>query len=475
MKRGLFIAILMFANILAQAQSGHQIKGTISGIADTTCILAYYYSDKQFARDTAFIDSKGQFIFSGDEELDGGIYMIVFPDGNYFELLVSEQIFSLTTDINNLISEMSFNNSNENTLFYEYLKFVSEKGADLQEQQKLLDAADEKDKIGIEGIIFAINEEVADYRKSFTKKHPNAFVSKIISASTEIQVPEAPLLSNGKIDSTFQFKYYKKHFFDNIDFSDSRMLRTPIFQNKINTYLEKLTVKHPDSIISSIDFLVEKSRVNDNVFKYVVSSITSKYERSKIMGMEKVFVDMVEKYYMTNQTWWIDEAQMFKITDRAETIKPLMVGQVAPEVILKDTLGRRHSLHNTNSDFTLLLFWDPDCGHCKKEMPKIKEQYDLLKKDGINVAVYAICTEIDIEKWKEYINEQELFDWVHVCDPHLGEDKEVTYWFRTLYDINATPKTYILDKEKKILVNAIKGSIPVDKIAEIIKRENQKD
>ena len=72
MKRGLFIVILIFANLLAQAQSGYQIKGMVNGVADTTCILAYYFGDKQYAKDTADIDSNGSFVFKGSEALKGG-------------------------------------------------------------------------------------------------------------------------------------------------------------------------------------------------------------------------------------------------------------------------------------------------------------------------------------------------------------------------------------------------------------------
>ena len=61
---------------------------------------------------------------------------------------------------------------------------------------------------------------------------------------------------------------------------------------------------------------------NDQIFQYVVNYITSTYERSKIMGMDAVFVHMVEKYYMTNQCDWINEEQLKKIVERAEKIAP---------------------------------------------------------------------------------------------------------------------------------------------------------
>ena len=86
-------------------------------------------------------------------------------------------------------------------------------------------------------------------------------------------------------------------------------------------YLEKLTVKNPDSIIESADLFISKIKNND-IFKYVVSHITSTYERSKIMGMDAVFVHMVENYYMQDKCDWVDEKQLKKIVERAEKIAP---------------------------------------------------------------------------------------------------------------------------------------------------------
>ena len=115
----------MFANIVAQAQSGYEIKGVVKGVADTTCMLAYYFGDKQYAKDTAEIDANGSFVFQGSEALKGGIYMIVFPEGKYAEIIVSEQRFSFTTDITNLVASMNFKNSKENDVFYGYMQGLS--------------------------------------------------------------------------------------------------------------------------------------------------------------------------------------------------------------------------------------------------------------------------------------------------------------------------------------------------------------
>lgn len=485
MKRELFIAILMFANILVQAQSGYQIKGTVKGVADTTCMLAYYFGDKQYAKDTAVIDANGSFVFQGNETLKGGIYMIVFPEGKYAEIIVSEQHFSFTTDIDNLVGLMKFKNSKENDAFYGYMNGLSgmqEKSVEYQ--SKIETATTELAKQKLQKEFQAFGKEVAEYQEGFLQNNKDAFFSKVLLANKEIEVPKSPQLPDGSVDSTFQFRYYKNHFLDYLDFSDERLLRTPVFHSKINSYLENLTVKHPDSIITSCDYLVKKSRANHEVFKYVVSYLTSTYERSKVMGLEKVFVHMVEQYYKTGEVTWVDEANMFKIVDRAETIAPLLIGEVSPNLHLRDTLEKVQVLHQLNSDFTLVIFYDPDCGHCKKEMPKIKEKYDAWLQEGIGVDVFAVCVELEKEEWLSFIRTYDIGDWINVGEFRTIVDGEYVRendpyvtpfpYIKQLYDINGTPKVYVLDKDKKILVNAIKGNIGVEQIDDLIRRESTK-
>ena len=446
-------------------------------------MLAYYYGDKQFAKDTAEIDDEGRFVFSGDETLDHGMYMVVLPDGNYFEMIVTEDRFSFTTSLDNLIGNMKFSNSNENEKFYGYMQFISQKQKALKELQLKKENVSEKEAKSIDLQIEKMGKIVMDFQTNFTSNNPNILFSKILNASKDVEIPNLPLLADGTENKDLQFQYYKSHFFDNFDFSDSRLIRTPVFHSKINTYLENLTAKIPDSIIVSCDYLIEKSRENTDVFKYVVSYLTSTYERSKIMGLEKVFVHLVNKYYKTNEVTWVDEAQMFKIIDRAETIEPLMIGSKAPNLVLRDTSNFIHNLYAINKDLTMLIFYDPDCGHCKEVVSDVKQNYDEWLNNGISIEVIAICVELDRDKWIEFINNYDTGDWINVAEFKTYVDGEFNRqndpyvtpfpYVKQIYDINGTPKIYLLDKDKNILVNSIKGNIGVDQLSEIVENESK--
>ena len=89
--------------------------------------------------------------------------------------------------------------------------------------------------------------------------YPKTFLAKIFKTMSEPEIPDPPKDAKGNItDSTFQFRYYKYHYWENVDFGDERLLRTPIFQNKIKTYMNQLTAQTPDSIIVSADTIIEK-------------------------------------------------------------------------------------------------------------------------------------------------------------------------------------------------------------------------
>ena len=97
---------------------------------------------------------------------------------------------------------------------------------------------------------------------------------------------------------------------------------------------------------------------------------------------------------------------------------------------------------------TLLIFWDPDCGHCKKELPKIKEEvYDLYAEHGVKVV--TVYTQVEEEKWKKFLEEKDLTEWINLYDPYNQSN------FRNNYDIYSTPVLYVLDKDKKILAKRI--------------------
>ena len=439
----------------------YQISGEIIGLKDSSVILGYYFEDNQYAKDTAVVKN-GIFTFTGAEPLKGGMYFVLLSESKIFDIIISEQFFSFSTKIDDLQGSMKFKNTSENPPFYDYINFISNVSQNAKPIIQKIEASSGKEQEEWKSELEKINSSVQDFQNSFINKNKNKFFAKVVKSTMQITPPAAPDSLDENEKQMYQLKYYKKKYLDNMDFSDERMIRTPqyIFYDKINQYLNKLTAQHPDSINIAADILVEKARENKEVFKYIVHHITSTYEQSKIMGMDAVFVHMVEKYYLTNQCFWVDSVQLTKIADRAKKIAPNLIGQVAEEFVdfygtpfMKDTSGNTYTLNQIKSKYTVLIFYGPTCGHCKKQIPKIKKEVDSLLNTGQDITTFAVATEFDRKEWIKFINDQKTWEWINVSDiRHDDEGNPVASsdW-RDKYDIHSTPVVYLLDEKKRII------------------------
>ena len=451
MKQALSGILFFFATISAvYAGSGYDLKITIKGIKNQSCQLAYYFGDKQYIKDSTMADANGRLEFKGPELLPGGIYLIVTPAKKYFEILLDkEQNFSIETDTSDFIANMKVKSSKDNELFYDYLKWISVKGKLMDGFRKDYEAAkgDEAKQKEIRERQQAVDKEVKDYKTRFIAEHPDMMLSKIFKASWEPEVPEIPTLANGRKDSTFAYRYFKGHFFDQLDMKDDRLIRTPVFAGKIKQYLEKLTPQVPDSINAAAKLILDQTDENSEIFKYLVYYITNTYEKSDIMGMDAVFVYMARNYYLNGKAYWVEETQKEKIKDRVEALEPCLLGKQGTNITLIKDDFHPVSLYDLKHKYTIVYFWDPSCGHCQKVTPKLKEFYETKAKD-FDLEIMAVYIEADTTEWFKYIREKDL-KWINAADL-LGKSN-----FRKYYDIYSTPVIYLMDRNKKLIAKRI--------------------
>jgi len=250
-------------------------------------------------------------------------------------------------------------------------------------------------------------------KKNIIKNHPNSFLAVIIKANLPLIEPEFKGSEAGIQKQ--KWEYYKNHYFDNINLVDSRLLRTPFFYKKVEDYLDKLTVQHPDSIITAVDLLLNKMKPSKENFKNFTVIFLNKYAKSKIVGMDAVYVHIVDNYYATGDADWIEQEQLNKILENANTLKPILIGKVAPNLSLEATNGIKFNLHELKSKYTVPYFLKSDCLNCKKSNNlDLISDYEKLKSLGAELV--AICSG-DLEGAKKCINAakaSKIKNWLHV-------------------------------------------------------------
>lgn len=462
----LLIALLTYTLSCAIADKGYRISVKVDGLTEGDVMLAYHFGERQYLQDTARMEQPGIYIFESETRLDPGMYLIVVPGQKFFEVIVDQnQHFSITTKMDEFVEITSFDRSPDNQAFYQYLRFIREKS----ERINLI-----RGELGLDGLVDSRRQEltaqmeeidaaVKEKQKDYIRRFPNGLFSRILLAQQEPEMPDAPLKEDGTPDQAALYHNYKTKYWENIDFSDDRLLRTPVYHNKLKTYFSNVVVQIPDSVNAEADRIVDLSRANDEVFKYTIWFITNHFERSQIMGHDAVFVHMIEKYYISGQAHWVEAENLKRISERAMKLKPLLIGKVAPDINMFRPDQSRLALHAVDAKYTVLYFWDSECSHCKRVTPELKTLSERLKPLGVEV--FAVNTEAEREDWLKAIDSYRINAWINVNDPNNRSG------FREKYDLYATPMIFLLDQDKKIVAKRITA----EQVDEIIRHEMQRE
>jgi peroxiredoxin len=437
---------------------GFNIEFTIHGLKDTSVFLGYHYGEKQYLIDTVRLDHNGHARFRDKKEtLPQGIYFIATPGFGYFDILIPEkQAFSLETDTAHYLNFIRFNGSPDNQKFADYLRYTNK----ISNNSKFLIARWKKNKgnpdsVKVLGKMIDTNDSlILAYLKSEVIANKGSMYAGILNSMLEPEIPAydpGNVANKDSVVNLYKFRYYKNHYFDQLDFSKSWLVRTPILEKKIFNYMTKMVSDNTDSLILESDKLIARSLADEAVFHYVSGYLLNFFETTQPTSNDEAFVHIAEKWIIAKQADELDEAFLYRLQSRINTLKPLLVGKQAPDLIFETLNGQKLSINNVQSPYTVLFFWDPTCEHCTAYLPGLIAAYNKFRHKGIEIM--AIYTEADRAAWEKYISEHEL-DWINAWDPENKTD------FRNIYDLFQTPRVYVLDDKKIIIAK----DIPMEKL-----------
>lgn len=460
MRRGILFTAFIISSIIAIGAEGYNIKITLKPYKNSTIYLGYHYGKLKALADSVVLDETSTGVFKGKQPLHGGIYFIVSPKKEIlFEVLIDkQQNFSIEADTTNLPHGIKFVGSADNKQFQAYSGFASQTGTAISRtSQEYTKAKSSADSSRIGSKLKLLTDKMNQYRDSIAKKYPGSFLSALFYAMREPHVPPVSKHPGGKYDSLYAYRFYKSHYWDGVAFNDERMVRTPFFESKLEKYYRELVAPQPDSIKREIDRMLLEARTSNEMFKYLLVHFVQKYVNPEYMGQDAVFVHLFEKYINTGQTDFFSEKYMEFMTKRAYSLMANLIGQPAADMAMVDTLGRSLPLYGVKSEFIVLCFWDPTCGHCKEVVPKVDSIYQA-KWKKLGVVVYGVKVDGSKEEWVQFIHQHNLKNWLHVYQLPSTQDAENAAGrpgYRQLYDIYQTPVLYLLDKNKRIIAKKL--------------------
>lgn len=470
----LLFFMLALIGISAQAQSGYKINFKIKGWKDTTVYLAHYYGESKYIKDTARVKSDGSFFFDNKNTLRQGVYFLVLNKTLIFDFVIGKnQFFTLETDKDDYIAHMKVSGDDDNKLFFEDLAFIMERNKEVEPFKRvLMDSTLKGDqKKEAHNGFNKVSEKVMEHQKQLIEKHPETMTARWINARRPITIPDPPKKANGNIDSTFQLRYYRQHYFDNFNLGDDAMLQLPqpLYQEKLKEYLEKLFAPQPDSITKAFIALVEKAKRNPETYQYLVRTGMFMYQQPEIMGLDEVFVHLYDKYFASGEMdYWVQSKTKKDMKEYADKIRSSMLGKPGTNLIMQDTNFQPRALYDLKAKYSIVYFFRPSCGHCREETPKLVDFYNK-NKSKYDLDVYAVSSDTSMKELRDFIKEFKT-TWTTVSGPR----SYLKQHYSQLYHADTTPTIYILDDKKIIIAKKLPVKQLDDFLSKYEKREKLK-
>ena len=223
---------------LSSSAKGYELTLELTNYdSNQNVCLGYYYGIRYNLIDTLTWESGQPLTFQADSLLPEGAYLFFLEKGQKtinFVLSPKDQQLCLKADANDLsVKNIKVGKSKENKHFYKYLSFVSAQRPKINRLRSAMKDTTESVRMQLQLQLEKVYDDITDYQRRFIKKHPETVTAFLISLDLNPKVPDFI----GEPQEVLQQKglWQRQHFFDEVEVTDPRLLRTTMFMRKVNT------------------------------------------------------------------------------------------------------------------------------------------------------------------------------------------------------------------------------------------------
>ncbi|MCF8235681.1 MAG: redoxin domain-containing protein [Bacteroidales bacterium] len=437
MKKKFFSFVLMLLFASANGQE-HTIEGIIENYNNNQIYIANFYGDQDRIIDSLQTDEQGYFKFSMPENAATGKYRVIMKNNKYFDLVYNDENIRILTKSDSPIEYMDVLNSEENQVFYDYIKRRSLTQYKLELLQPVVSyyPGNTDFYTKAEDEFMAVQENMQQFIDSVEQAMPGSYALKIMKSEQEpMRDPE--------LSAFEQTIYMQQHFFDYVDFSDTSLMRSDVFSTKLIGYLGLYQNSNftkdqlEDAFIRAVDTILLKTRVNRDVYEFAIEYLIGGFNQ---YNFNKVLDYIAENSEFDESCDYEEEKS--ELEKRIETMKKLAIGKTAPDFTASTTSGDQVTLSELDDDYVLLVFWASWCPHCTKQLPELEKFYH---DNPYDLEVISVSIDSSHSEYEAFIETGD-YNWINICD-FTGWNNQLA----ELYGIHATPTLILLNEDREII------------------------
>ncbi len=441
----ILILLISLLSYTTYGQHEHYLYYQLHGFTGKRGILFAIEGSKSIPLDTVGRQSTGAIVFHNIEKYPVGMYRVYFNDSLYTEVIINNENIVLESSITNIIKNMQVQRSTENALLFDYWKLaiatkdsISRLSYEIDKIEKKTYNSNHPKILALKKRIENINNNLKNYVNTIEKEYPKLFAPRLLHA---YMYPDYKAYQKAHPQHPYpnEEAFFKDHYFDNIDFSDSRFLHTKVLFVTISDYIKHFgnpaSTKRYNAIIDKIMALAS---ANDKVYQYCRNLFMTTFDNSI---WENVVVHLIDRYYI-NYAGDLPQIKAYYAQESA-LIKSLQPGKEMPDIVLSDTSGNVQNIKEITAKAKIIIFYSSDCSHCTEAMPTLIDIYNMYKEQGLEA--FAIALDDDAKKWKDEIKKFNL-NWINLSDL-----KGLSSPLVQTFNIKSTPSIFILNKDNIIM------------------------
>ena len=437
-KKWLLLFLLFPVLVHAQYQIKIKAVNTIDSIA---FFRGTVFDDKNYIPKDTIKLYKGNYTVAAKKPIIGGIYFLYFPKSKQKVFFSIENKDSIKIEIRglNYLDSIKFSNK-ANQQFIEY-QLLEKKLSNYDSMYAAELAKGKKFNLAQKAAFFQPKtSQLISYRTTLLKNLKQ--VDALFLHLNTLNILDSSVPSRKNYNG-------RNELIKRINFKNPKLLFTPNIKNVLNEYYSYYPLQ-ADSLNKGLDTVMNKVDGKSNISMYITDYFIKLLHNREIVNNTEAYTYYLEKYILNQKYKISDIKQLDQLKTELANLKSLQLQDTCVNMILKDTAGQVQNLLEfaSQNKFTLIIFYDPTCEHCKVELPKMDSTINLLENTyNIKVGRYAVCNEpnLPVSIWKDFIVKYNLSK--NYINVNLGNNMDL----RKSYDAFTNPIFYLVNNKGILL------------------------
>jgi hypothetical protein len=441
MYKKIFVFILILLPLLS-LKAQFQVIIKAKGVADSVAFFrASIFDEKNYIPKDTIRFKNGTASIKNAKSVIGGIYFLYFPATKQKLCFVAknQDNIILNIDGNDYIKNTTINGV-ENQYFLQYQQ--------LEKSLAHFDSTYSKEIAS--GRKFGQTQKAAYFKVKTDSL--TAFRSNVLKKLKPNDVLYIHFDALNKLDASVPNKKNfeaRKLFINQFDLNTPRLFFTPNIKNILVEYFSYYPLQ-ADSMIKGVDTVMSKVMCTNRAYSFVFDYVAKLMKNREIQNNTEGYTYFIKKYVKEGKCAFLEPKQKDQLLQELAHLQTQQLKDTCVNIIMPDTADVKRDLHQfaNNYNYTLVIFFDPNCDHCKTEVPKMDSTINILEQQLlVKIGKFAICNAPGSSKndWIDFINKYHLVNnYTHVL---LGNDLPV----RKAYDAFTNPLFYLIDRDAILL------------------------